>query len=525
MYEIKAKKWSNILLGGIIIIILNLYNIIKYGINITVPVGQDISNRELEEGILQWNEINIKILISIIISIIIIFNIKHQIYNNTKDNISQSVILIGGTTERKDNTKEYEMLIIIGIIGIITIMISNEIIILYIGLELYTFTIYIIILNNQTENVKLWGIKYLIINTISTSIFLLSLVYLYKETGIWIITINNYTTNINIWIQTGIILSLLFKLGTVPFSYWIIRIYNVLDKRILNYQLIVSKVIYLYILFLFGSLFYNSHTLSSLFTYLSTPLIPINIYGNNNLYFNTNIFIFLILISLLSLLLGSIGGTIQYTFNTLFTYSSILNIGYLLLGISFILLNLPRDLENILFNINILTISEFWTILEYLLIYFFSLIGLFSWFYLYNKSSFIFKWTNITLHPYSFFSLCIFIFSFIGIPPLAGFYAKLHILMNILQSYNIMNLYTLSNISIFVFIISTLISIFLYLKFLTPSSLSYDLNSLSLSSHTNITIDNTLDKPTTTTYILSLSVFFIIFYLLFILLLFPLLSY
>jgi len=63
--------------------------------------------------------------------------------------------LIGGTTERKDNTKEYEMLIIIGIIGIITIMISNEIIILYIGLELYTFTIYIIILNNQTENVKL----------------------------------------------------------------------------------------------------------------------------------------------------------------------------------------------------------------------------------------------------------------------------------------------------------------------------------------------------------------------------------
>ena len=168
--KIINKIGLSILLLGLI----NLYNIVKYGIVFYIPslgystetLYYDKSKKMLyqilEGGLIKIDINNLKVIIFITLIIFIIFNIS------SNELFSEKIF------REKDKSKslEYELLIGLGLLGLIWIEISNDIISLYLGLELYSFSIYILILVKESITIRRISIIYLILSSLISGILL-----------------------------------------------------------------------------------------------------------------------------------------------------------------------------------------------------------------------------------------------------------------------------------------------------------------------------------------------------------------
>lgn len=460
-YKIIHKIGLSILIIGLI----NLYNILKKGLIINLPVNLNIINT----NILKIEQNNIKIILLIVFLIFLIF------YKN--DNITNS------RTEKI----EYDLIIGIGLLGLIFLILSNDLILLFLGLELYSFSIFFLILVKETISLRRIAIYYFIISSLSSALLLFVFSKIYSIFGSLNIEYiysmfkyieNNKDNNINYLIYL-IILVFLFKLGTGPFLNWLIRVYLDLDKKILWYQLLIPKLVF-FILILKFSYFISSNSFN-LFTY--------------------TFFIF----AIISIIFGSIGGLFQIKDNSLLSYSSILNIGYILLTFAILLINF--EYYQLIYQL--IDNNKIWIIYQYFIIYFINLIGLFSILFLYRRSSNITLFNSFFLQPFFFISFLIIIFSFIGLPPLSGFFSKFYLF------FSFISFSTLSYYSLLLFIFSTLISSLYYFKFLFASSSSSILPNKNFNS---ILIFN---EPNFYSFLLAFSTLFSIFYSFFLSILLP----
>lgn len=488
----------SILLIGLI----NLYNIIKYGVIINIPVIEHTPISSPREGgtggawiveqtgtcltgesIIQIGINEIKI---IIIMIGLIYYILPQLLNSaTFASKDESLVLGGNTTtlsevsilniDDKKGNIEYELLVGLSILGIIFIMISKDLIMLYLGLELYNFSTYILIFYRHPSKPRM-SIIYLILSSISSALLVISFLLLYKNYGTL-----NYESLIKLIpnsieyfnsILLLITISIIFKLGAIPFFFWLIRLYTDLNKKILIYQLTVPKL-------LFFIIFNN-------FLYLGLSSLPDTSTTESSglIYY----FYLLFFLGLLSIVIGSIGGLFQIKDNNLLSYSSLLNIGFILFSFSILLLNLslyyftpsaPLNIDIILVRSYLISsIKEnMWIIFQYFYIYFINLIGLFAIFKLYSilslttlfsQSSAPKRWAN---YPFFFLSFFVIILSFIGIPPFSGFFAKFYLFFTLVNNIGLEG-YDYSFFNIFIFIFFTLVSSFFYFKFIFSSSIS-----------------------------------------------------
>lgn len=311
-------------------------------------------------------------------------------------------------------TVEYEIMLGLGLIGIYFIILSNDFLLFYLALELYSLSVYLLIFKN-TPHVRSITILYFLIGSISSSFILLGIALLYNSTGSLDIqfilqnidTISSYLKDDNIGLRIGLILlfsGLLFKIGGAPFQFWVLRVYPIMDIKILMYQAIIPKITFIFV--------------------LSLLIPPVGVVYE--------VIIKLILFAaFLSLFVGPIGGISNGVnkFKKIIAYSSILHVGYLLLG---------------------LAANNFY-LSQYLLIY-----GVNTLQFLLAFSSFQYA------SPLLYFFFLISIFSFIGLPPFAGFYGKLMIILNCFYTSNLL----LQIFGILFIILSTLIAAFLYLKFI-----------------------------------------------------------
>lgn len=395
------RRLHEIVLITLIIGILNLYDIIK---NVEVSV-YDIIN---------INEKNIIYLLLITLFFFFIF-----FHSNTLvlDSINHSM--------------EFELILGLGLIGLSFILFSNDLILFFLALELYSLSVYLLLFKNNFFQANI-SILYFLLGSISSSLILLSFSILYSYTGSLDLSyilenleiIMGYHDNDKL-IFLGLalfFLGLLFKIGSAPFQFWVIRVYSQMDIKVLIYQSIVPKIAYIYV--------------------ISNIINKFN-YSNNNI---SSFFLLLLLSSaLLSLFIGPIGGITHgiNQFKTIIAYSSILHVGYLLLGLvsNYYNENISLDLFQYLF---IYGFNTFHFLLAFLLFQSF-----------FNSNSSINK-------PLLLLNFLISIFSFIGLPPFAGFYAKLNILLNCFYSNNLL----LQVLGIIFILLSTLIALFLYLKFI-----------------------------------------------------------
>lgn len=218
-----------------------------------------------------------------------------------------------------------------------------------------------------------------------------------------------------IFISIFFILSnLSFKLTAAPFHFWAPVIYN---------NGLLSSVIFL-----------NVFLKLVIFLFL---IIFINLTNN---FFDNEIKILILIFSLLSFIFGS-GGAINERFiKRFFVYSSMVDVGFILLLFSF------YNLEKIK------------NILLYILIY--NLSSMTIWFFLLcvrKHTKFITNLTNILNNNITLkFIFSFIIFSMAGIPPFAGFFIKYNVLKDILNFENFL-------ISFFILFI-TILTLFYYLR-------------------------------------------------------------
>lgn len=483
-------------------ILINIYYISNIsGLEIKIFIN------ELGEYLIGITGKNILYIIIINIIYFIIFK-RSDIYDKIQININNKYLSL-----------ELNLILILNLISFNLLLLVNDLLLLFISLELFSFILYLFILLKTSHKNSIISILYLLINSLASFFFLLGISLIYKNTGtlylnnILFSNIPNYSTEY--WelnsLSIGyliIIFSILFKLGLAPLHFAIIRVYPSLDYTLLFYFIIIPKLIYFYLL----NQFISSFLL--LDWYLSL----------NNKPFLIGLLLFF---SIFSIFIGSISGLFHNHINNLLTYSSILNLGFFFFSYIIYILNFNPSLKGFLGD------NPF-NLFEFLFIYLINSILIFSSLFLFNKNNQIFFLSPAFKYPSPeegyppkeggspFFSISILIsiFSFIGIPPFAGFFGKLNIFSSLLSFLNPFFLYLV----LFLFF-SSILSAFFYFKFI------YSIYFLHPNPQSNIlgkTEDLSfiiLNKPFFFTFTLSLSTLVISLYPFFFFYLSPLFSY
>lgn len=315
---------------------------------------------------------------------------------------------------------EYFNLILLAILGMLCLVMSNDLIIFYLSIELFSLSLYILAtyLRNSEYSTEA-GLKYFILGSLSSGLLLFGSTILYVFTG------ETNFTNIGyvLWYNNSyeliigilfIIIAILFKLAAAPFHMWAPDVYEGAPTIITAFFAIVPKIATI-------GLFIN--------------LIWISFYGVFE-----QIQPILIISSILSMLIGSIGALNQTKIKRLIAYSAISHVGFILLGI------IPGTIYGIQATI------------MYTLIYI--IMGIASFTFIIS----VFKNTNYISELSGLgrknavlaSSFALVLFSIAGIPPLAGFFSKYLILLEALGN----NLILLAIIGV----LSSSIAIFYYIR-------------------------------------------------------------
>jgi len=330
---------------------------------------------------------------------------------------------------------EFPFILISIFIFIIIIIYVDDFILLYFCLEGLGFSTYIffgLLYNNQY--IRYEGVlKYFILNSFASILFLFGTTFIYFSSlsinyNVNILLLNNINNeqfnNSSTYIigLVFIILSFFFKLGIFPCLIWIIDIYESLPFALI----FILITLYKFILFLvFIRLIIN----------VFFPLIfiwqPI-----------------LLISGISSLGISCIGALLQHKLKRFIGYTSVNQISYVILGLS------CGTNEGILAAYNFLI---FYIIVNTLFFSFLIISQLTK--KIYSEYRYLTDLTNlsISLSNSILFIFIIIIISIISLPPIANFFIKYDLIINLLQ---------ISNFIIFIILIFSVISAFYYIRLL-----------------------------------------------------------
>ena len=289
----------------------------------------------------------------------------------------------------KDKNTDIYCLFILVYLGSLILIVSDNLITLYLGLELQTFSIFILIAKNR-ESIRgsEAGLKYFMLGAISSGFYLISLVILFLQgynfsvSDILLLS-EDYAV---ILCLTLITLSFCFKLSLFPFHFWIPDIYEGSSWDIINLIATLPKISVISILI--------------------------------QLLVNTNI---IIGFSLLSISIGTLGALNQTKLKRLLAYSGISHMGFIIIGYSML-------------NSLGLTVGSLYLII-YMLTMLCVLILIMN---ITSNSEYIIELGGIKfINKILAISLILLVLSIAGIPPLSGFMSKWYLIwMTIDSQYN-----------------------------------------------------------------------------------------
>lgn len=282
-------------------------------------------------------------------------------------------------------------LLFLTLLGSIILVSSDNLLILYLGLELQTFSIFILIAKNR-DSIKSSeaGLKYFMLGAISSGFFLLSfsILFLYGldlNLKHLLLLKDDYMVYISFFLIT---ISFCFKISLFPFHFWIPDIYEGSSWNIVTLVATLPKISMVCII---GQILYNSNIILAF--------------------------------SLLSIAIGTLGALNQTKIKRLLAYSGISHMGFIILGLSLI--------SNESFCISIL----------YLIIYMVNMISLFIIIITNNhKNQFIIEWSAVkSVNNIISITFILIILSIAGIPPLSGFISKWYLIWIIMDNHFILS--------------------------------------------------------------------------------------
>src|SRR6478609_4752159 len=301
---------------------------------------------------------------------------------------------------------EYPLVILFAVCGSSFLVSSADLVSVYLSIELQSFAVYILAtLYRDSESATSAGLKYFLLGGLSSGLILLGSALVYAYTGLTNLEsifsilsvggVDNLTSGLGPCIMGLIILvvGFLFKVSAAPFHNWAPDVYDGVPTVVTTWLTTMPKIAFLVFILEFQG-----------FTQLA----------------NWSSWTYLLLISsLLSLLVGTIGGLAQYRIKRLLTYSTISHVGFLLLALA---INNEESVESFLFYLiqySLTNINVFFILVAFGYLLGSKGLSIYSPIQLINQLKGQFK-----VNPLLGLSLAICLFSMAGIPPLVGFFGK-----------------------------------------------------------------------------------------------------
>nr|WCH58029.1 NADH dehydrogenase subunit 2 [Hypnea brasiliensis] len=349
----------------------------------------------------------------------------------------------------KMNSFEYWILILLSLLAILLIIQANDLLFIYLVIELQSLVFYILASFKRTSEFSTEaGLKYFVLGAFSSALLLFGISLIYALTGLTNLNdLSKFFTGIfleesllTLGIFSGLVLilaALLFKLSAAPFHMWSPDVYEGSPTSVTAFFSIMPKLPVLSLVYRF--LVFSFHDFI-------------------NIWYNIILFVVF-----LSIFIGTLSAFSQKKWKRFFAYSSITHVGFFLLAM---LLGDSESISNSLFYVFIYLITMLGTFSILLSLRFFNYNYHYQTRYL-NEVSGLSK-----ISPTIAIIFSMILFSMAGIPPLAGFFAKFFVLLAALQAGAV-------GIAIFIVLLSC-IACFYYIQIIKTMYFNININWIFL---------------------------------------------
>ena len=338
------------------------------------------------------------------------------------------VLLMGGGFVRREGMARFEfpILVLYATVGMMMMISANDLISLYMGLELQSLSLYVIaaIQRDRVRSSEA-GLKYFVLGALSSGLLLYgcSMIYGFAGTTQFEALANLFdgkSAEASAGLVVGIVFlsaGLAFKVSAVPFHMWTPDVYEGAPTPVTAFFAVAPKV-------------------AAVALFLRVMLEP---FGGLIEEWRQVI----IVISIASMVLGAFAAIAQNNIKRLMAYSSIGHVGYALIGLA---AGSEEGLRGVLI---------------YMAIYLVMNVGAFACILSMKVNDRMVE--NIDdlagtakSHPMMALGILIFMLSLAGIPPMAGFFGKFFIFMSAIEA----KLYTVAVIGV----VSSVVGAYYYLR-------------------------------------------------------------
>ncbi len=343
-------------------------------------------------------------------------SLKQLLYNNFIFYRSKIINKMG----EYFNIIEYPLILLFIIAGAVLLISTSDLISVFLSIELQSYGLYLLsTIHRNSELSTTGGLIYFLLGGLSSCFILLGISLLYANSGttnmdsLYIITsISDISDNSSFWYKPYYInfsllifsIGFLFKISAAPFHFWSPDVYDIIPTIVTTFVAILAKI--------------------SIFIFLLEL-----VYYTSNYFFDFNWTFALLVSSFLSLIIGTIVGLTQFRIKRLFAYSTISHVGFILLALSILSIESTQAFIFYLMQYSISNLNAFFILIA---------IGFTLYSYVTNNKEHnkLLDKNNspiqlisqlrgyFYINPILSLSLAITIFSFAGIPPLIGFFAK-----------------------------------------------------------------------------------------------------
>lgn len=339
-----------------------------------------------------------------------------------------ALIMSGQHFEKEECSRfEYPVLVIFATLGMMMMVSANNLMSLYIGLELQSLSLYVLAAF-QRDNMRSSeaGLKYFVLGALSSGLLLYGASLIYGFTGSTSFEVIAGTfeaasdTAPSIGVVVGLVFvlaAMAFKISAVPFHMWTPDVYEGAPTPVTALFAIVPKVAAIALL---------TRVLVGPFADLMDQWQQV-----------------IILVSILSMALGGFAGIAQTNIKRLMAYSSIGNMGYALMGLA------------------AAGVAGVQSMIVYMAIYMVMSAGVFAIILCMRRQGRMVEELEdlkglSKSRPLMALVMAILMFSMTGIPPMAGFFGKLFVFQAAVGA----GLYTLAIIGV----ITSVVAAFYYLR-------------------------------------------------------------
>ncbi|HEX2725428.1 MAG TPA: NADH-quinone oxidoreductase subunit NuoN, partial [Beijerinckiaceae bacterium] len=316
---------------------------------------------------------------------------------------SASAIVMSTDFLRRERIErfEYPILIVLSTIGMLMLISANDLIALYLGLELLSLSSYVIA-SIDRDNVRSAeaGLKYFVLGALSSGMLLYGASLIYGFTGT--VSFSAIATALQGTAGTGLILGLVFlsagiafKISAVPFHMWTPDVYEGAPTPVTAFFAAAPKM---------AAMAMAVRVFIGAFPGIVPQWQQIVVF-----------------IAIASMALGSFAAIGQRNIKRLMAYSSIGNVGYALIGLA---AGTAEGVQGVII---------------YMTIYLAMTLGAFACILAMRRHNVMFEQIEdlsglARTHPALAFCFASMLFSLAGIPPLAGFFAKFYVFAAAIQA-------------------------------------------------------------------------------------------